>query len=127
MSVYQKWVCNVLANYTCLVHINVINVINQINAFALTRVSRFYDPNVFLGLMLFQFLVMVIKVAKLVWKYVGVRDEVESCFTEFLLHANEIKAKTVLTGDLMTLREVVDLLVLVQALVLIGFACARAP
>jgi hypothetical protein len=77
--------------------------------------------------MLFQFLVMVIKVAKLVWKYVGVWDEVESCFTEFLLHANEIKAKTVLTGNLMTLREVVDLLVLVQALVLIGLASARAP
>lgn len=127
MSVYQKWVSNVLANYTCLVHINVINVINQINAFALTRVSRFYDPNVFLGLMLFQFLVMVIKVAKLIWKDVSVRDEVESCFPEFLLHANEIKAKTVLTSDLMTLREVVDLLVLVQALVLIGLASARAP
>ena len=52
VSIDQKWIRNVLANNTCLVHIDVIDVINQIDALALTRVSWFDDPNILLGLML---------------------------------------------------------------------------
>ena len=52
VSIDQKWIRNVFANNTCLVHIDVIDVINQIDALALTRVSWFDDPNILLGLML---------------------------------------------------------------------------
>lgn len=124
MSVYQKWIRNVFADHTCLVHINVIDVINEVDALALTRVSWFDDPNVLFGLMLLQFLVMVVEVTKLVWKDVGVRDEVKGCLTVFLLHAHEVEAKPVLAGNLVALRKMVDLLVLVQALVLIRLASA---
>lgn len=70
---------------------------------------------------------MVVKVTKLVWKDVGIRNEVKGCLPKLLLHTHEVEAETVLAGDLVALRKMVYLLVLVQALVLIGLTSTRAP
>lgn len=67
---------------------------------------------------------MVIEVAELVWQDVGVGYEVKSRLTEPLLHANHVEAQPILACDLLTLRKVVDLLVFIEALVLIRLAAA---
>jgi hypothetical protein len=67
---------------------------------------------------------MVVKVTKLIWKDVGIRNEVKGCLPKLLLHAHEVEAETVLAGNLVALRKMVYLLVLVQALVLIGLTSA---
>ena len=74
--------------------------------------------------MLLELLIVVVEVSKLIWQDVGVWAEVKGTFAEALLEAHDIEAKTVLARDLVTLREVIDLLVLVQALVLVALARA---
>ena len=72
--------------------------------------------------MLLELLIVVVEVSKLIRQDVSVRAEVKGTFAEALLEAHDIEAKTVLARDLVTLREVIDLLVLVQALVLVALA-----
>lgn len=70
---------------------------------------------------------MVVEISELIRQDVGIRHEVERCLAKPLLHADYVEAESVLARDLMALWEVVDLLILVQTFVLVGFACARAP
>ncbi len=77
--------------------------------------------------MLLQFLVVGIEITEFVWKDIGIWDEIERGFTEFLLHTDHIVAKTVLSGDFIGLRKVVDFLELVQAFIKIALARRRAP
>lgn len=70
---------------------------------------------------------MIIEVAELVWQDVGIGHEVEGRLAKALLHAHDVEAKPILARDLMALREVVDLLVFVEAFVLIRLAGARTP
>lgn len=77
--------------------------------------------------MLFQLLVVIIKVAELLWQDVSVGRQVESRLAELFLHADHVEAEAVLLGDLVTIGELVNLLVLVQALVLVRLARAARP
>ena len=72
--------------------------------------------------MLLQLLVVVVEIAEFIRQDVGVWAEIESILAESLLKPYYIKAKTILAGDLITLREVIDLLVLIEALILIALA-----
>jgi hypothetical protein len=77
--------------------------------------------------MLLKLLVMGIEITEFIWKDIGIRDEIERRFTEFLLHADHIVEETVLSGDFIGLREVVDFLELVQSFIKIALARRRAP
>ena len=72
--------------------------------------------------MLLKLLVVSVEVSKLVWQDVSVRYEVEACFAKLLLHPHHVVAQSILSCDFITLREMVDLLVLIQTFVDIGFA-----
>ena len=60
---------------------------------------------------------MRVEVVKLIWQDVGLGDEIELLATEALLHLHVVVTETILSRDLMTLREVIDPLVLVKAFV----------
>lgn len=90
----------------------------------MARVGRLDDPNIFLAFVLLKLLVVVIKIAEFIRENVGVGYEIESCLSEAFLHAHHIKTEPVLASDLVTLREVVDLLVFIKALVLVRLAAA---
>ena len=122
MTIDQKRVCDVLGNVRGLVNVHIVDVVHEINTPSLASVSRLHNPNILLAFMLLQFLVMVVKVAKFVRQNVRVRAEVEGRLAEALLHAHHIEAESVFTGNFITLWEVVDLLILIQALILVGFA-----
>lgn len=77
--------------------------------------------------MLLQLLIVGIEITEFIWEDIGVRDEIEGCLSKFLLHADHIVAKTVLSGDFIGLREVVDFLELVQSFIKIALARGRAP
>ena len=87
------------------------------NAAATGRISWFDDPNVPLRLSLPQFLEVRMEVVKLIWEDVGFGDEIELLAAEALLHLHVVVAEAVLARDLMTLREVIDPLELVEAFV----------
>ena len=57
------------------------------------------------------------EVVKLIWQDVGLGDEIELLPAEALLHLHVVVTETILSRDLMTLREVIDPLVLVKAFV----------
>jgi len=72
--------------------------------------------------MLLQLLVMCIKITEFIWKNVGIRNKVKVSLAKFLLHADHIIAQAVFYGDFVALRDVIDLLVLIQAFIEIAFA-----
>ena len=65
---------------------------------------------------------MRVKIVELLRQNVSVRDKVELVFAEAFLHLHEVVAQAIFSRDLVALREVIDALVLVQALVHITFA-----
>jgi hypothetical protein len=70
---------------------------------------------------------MSVEVTEFIWKNVGVWYEIEVAFPELFLHADHIIAKSVLSSDLITLREMIDFLVLIQAFIQVALAAGRAP
>jgi len=113
VSIDKQWVCNILRNDTSLVHIHIIDVIDDVDTFALARVGRLDDPHIFLTLVLLQFLEVVVEVTEFIRQDVGVGGEVKGGLSESFLETHNVEAETVLAGDLVTVGEVIDLLVFV--------------
>lgn len=127
MTIDQKRICYISGNYGEFVHIYIVDVIDEADASTLGSVSRLDDPNIFLAVMLLQLLVMLVEFSKFIRKNVSVRNEIEMLLPEPFLHSDDIETESVFTRDLMTLREMINLLVLVEALVEIAFATRGAP
>ena len=70
---------------------------------------------------------MGVEVVELVWQDVSVGNEVELASAEPFLHFDVVEAETVLSGDLVALREVVYALELVKTLVEVALARAGGP
>ena len=119
VTVNQQWVSNVLADDTSLIDIDIVDIINKVNSSSLTRVCRFHDPDIFLAFVLLEFLVVIVKVTKLIGKNVGVWRKIKCTFAEALLHSDDVEAESVFACDFVRLREVIDFLVLIQAFVLV--------
>lgn len=97
MTVDQQWVSNILTNNRRFINIHIINIVYQIDSFALTGVCWLDDPHILFAFVLFKFLVMIVKISELLWQNVSVRREVKCCFAKFLLHTNSVIAHTVLS------------------------------
>ena len=120
MAVNEQWVRDILRNNTCLINVNVVYVVNDVDAAALAGVRWLDDPHILLALMLLELLIVVVKVAKLIWQDVSVWAEVKGTLAEPFLQPHDIEAKTVLSRNFITLREVIDLLVLIESLILVA-------
>jgi hypothetical protein len=124
VTIDQKRVCHVTRYDRSVVHIHIVDVVNNVDTLALAGVGRLNDPYILLRVMLLEFLVMSVEISKLIRKDVGIRDEVKVGLAKFLLHANHIIAQPVFPSDFITLREMIDLLIFVQAFIEVGFAAA---
>ena len=92
------------------------------DAAATRRVRWLHDPDVPLGLGLLELLVVSMEVMELVGEDVGVWDEVELTPAKSLLHLDIVEAKSVFSGDFITLWEVVDSLIFVQTFIQVALA-----
>jgi hypothetical protein len=99
MTVDQQWVSNILTNNRRFINIHIINIVYQIDSFALTGVCWLDDPHILFAFVLFQLLVMIIKISELLWQNVCVRRKVKRCFAKFLLHTNSVIAHPVFSCD----------------------------
>ena len=63
---------------------------------------------------------MFIELTELIRQNIGVWSEVKVLFSKLFLHSDSVETKPIFTGDLMTLWEMVDFLVLIQAFVKIA-------
>ncbi len=113
VTIDQQWVGNVFGDNTCFIDIDIVDIIDDINAASLTSIGWFHDPHIFLAFMLLQFLVVIIKVAKLVGQDVCVRAEVKGRFAEALLQTHDIEAQAIFAGDFVRLGEMINFLVLI--------------
>jgi hypothetical protein len=70
---------------------------------------------------------MTVKVSKLIRQVVCVRNNVEVVLTELFLHLHDVGTKSVFAGQLETVGEMVDLLILVHVVINIGLKALTAP
>ena len=124
MAIDQEWVGNVFGDNTCFIDIDIVDIVDDIYAASLTCVGWLHNPNIFLAFMLLQFLVMVIKVTKLIGQDVCVWAEIKGRFAKALLQSHYIEAKAIFAGDFVRLGEMVNLLILIKTLILVAFAGA---
>lgn len=100
MAIDQERIGDVFGDDTSFVHIHIVDVVHDIDAATLASICWLDDPHIFLAFMLFQLLVMIVKVAELVGKNVRVWAKVEGRFAKALLQTHYVKAKAVFTSDL---------------------------
>ena len=75
-----------------LVHIDIVYVVDELDASALGSISWFDDPDVLLRVVLLELLVVLVELPKLIWQDVGVRHEVKVLLAVPLLHPDHIEA-----------------------------------
>ena len=119
MTIDQEWISDVLTNHRSLIYIHIVDVIHEVDTSTLACVGWLHNPNILFAFMLFQFLVVVVEVTKLIRQDVCVRAEIKSRFAESFLHTHYVETQSIFASDLITLREMVNLLVLIQAFILV--------
>jgi len=67
VTIDKEWVRDVFRNDTGLIHIHVVNVIDNVNATALASIGWFDNPYIFLALVLLQLLIVVIEITEFIW------------------------------------------------------------
>lgn len=97
------------------------------DAATLRSIGRLDNPYVFLAVVLLQFLVVLVEFAKFIGQNVSVGNEVKVLLSVTFLHAHDVEAEAILAGNLVALREMVDLLVLVEAFIQVALAGGRRP
>ena len=87
----------------------------------MARVGWLDDPDVLLDLVLFELLVVVVEVPEFLGKDVSIRAQIKRRFAVFVLHSDNVVTQAVFARDFKLRRKFVKFLVLVEALILIGF------
>ena len=127
MAIDEQWVRDISWYDRQFINIDIIDVVDKSDSSALSCIGWFDDPNVLLTVVLFQFLIVLIKFTEFIWQDVSIRSEVKVLLAISLLHPNKVKAQPIFTCYLMTLREMVDLLIFIQAFIQIALAATRTP
>lgn len=127
MSIYQQGICDISWDNRKLINVHIVDIINQSDTFTLCCVSWLYNPNVLFAVMLFQLLVVLIELSEFIGKNVSIWYEVKVLLTILLLHPNNIEAKSIFSSNLITLREVIDFLILVEPFIEVALAAGRTP
>ena len=74
--------------------------------------------------MLLQFLIMGVKITEFIWQDICIRYKVKILFTKAFLHANHVIAESILAGNFIRLRVMINFLVFIKTFIDIGLARA---
>ena len=118
-----------------LVDVHFGNVIDDVNSSTSRKIARLNDPQILSGIMVtvwikpFHLVLLehLDEISILVRENKGLRNEVPWFKTVPVLHLANVDAQSVFSRNFIALREMVDLLVLIEALVEIPFSRAAAP
>lgn len=122
MAINKQWVRDILRNNAGLIHIHIVDIIHDVNTTALAGIGWLDNPYILLALVLLQLLIVVIEITEFIWQDVGIWTKVKRILAESFLKAYNIEAQTILPGNLVALRKVIDLLILVESLILVTLA-----
>lgn len=70
---------------------------------------------------------MVIEVSEFVWKVVRIWNDVEWLLAILLLHFDYVCTKSILSGELVAARKMIDLLVIIQVIIDVRLIALAAP
>jgi hypothetical protein len=126
-SINKKRVGNVLADDALLVDGHLRYVIDDVDALALRGILRLDDPLVVLDFLRLQLMKVRVEVSEFIRKYVGVGNDVEFILTELVLHLHHVIAQSVLSGELIGLREMINFLIVAQPLILVQLQGLAGP
>lgn len=104
-------------HYTFFNSVNFMNIISYVNPFSLARTARFSDPQILVRSFLLQLVVVHVEICVLLRQTVAIRNNVEWSMSKLFLHVNYVLAKVVLPCDLITSREMVYFLVLIETFI----------
>lgn len=127
VAINKQWVRDILRNNAGLIHIHIVDIIHDVNTTALAGIGWLDNPYILLALVLLQLLIVVIEITEFIWQDVGIWTKVKRILAESFLKAYNIEAQTILPGNLVALRKVIDLLILVESLILVTLARTWAP
>lgn len=127
MSIYKKRVWNVSRDNWKVINIQIVDIIDNFNSSSTWWISRLYNPNITLRVRLSEFLIMRVEFMKLIRQYVRIRDKIKCRGSKFFLHFYIIEAKTIFTGYLIALWEMIDSLELIQTFIKVWFATTTCP
>lgn len=77
--------------------------------------------------MLLQLLVVLVELTKFIWQNVSIGNKVKVLLSISFLHSDNVKAEPIFSCDFVTLWEVIDLLVLIEAFVQVALAAGGGP
>lgn len=66
MAVNKQRICDVARNHGQLIYVYIVDIVNNLNASALSSICRLHDPNVLLAVVLLQLLVVLIELAEFI-------------------------------------------------------------
>lgn len=127
MSVDKKRVGDVSGNNREIINIDIIHIVYQVDPLPLRSIGRFDNPDVLFRIMLPEFLVMRVELSKLIRQDIGIRCEIKIMLPVLLLQPDNITTKPILSRYLMTLRKMIDLLVLIKPFIDIRLATRSTP
>jgi hypothetical protein len=104
-----------------------MNIISYVNSFSLARTARFADPQILVRGLLLQLIVMHVEICVLFRQTVAVRNNVEWSMSKLFLHVNYVLTKIVFPCDLITSREMVHFLILIETFIYVGVGTVGHP
>jgi hypothetical protein len=117
VAIDEQRITDVPTNDGQLFYVQIVQILNDMNASSPGAVCWLNDPGVTLGVRLLDLQEMRVEFTKLVRQDVGVRNEVVLTCTKLLLRPDIVVTETIFAGDLITLRKMVDSLILIQPFV----------
>lgn len=83
-----------------------------------TEICWLDNPNILLRLFLCKHLIMGLEFSQLIRENIGIRDDIiDPTPSKLLLHLHNVVAKSVLSGDFIARREMIDSLVFIKTFV----------
>jgi len=117
MPVYQKRIWDIFGDNAWFVKIDFINIIDQIDSFALGLCMRLDYPQRFSTLLVLFFVKEGEKISKFVWQDECFWCNIKRFSSKFLLHSQNINTEFVFSCDFVRAREVIDFLILVKSFI----------
>jgi hypothetical protein len=118
VAVDEKWIRNVPWNNWKIIILQIFNIVEKMNTTTSTEICWLDNPNILLRLFLCKHLIMGLEFSKLVRENIGIRDDIiNPAPSKLLLHLHNVVTKSVLSGNFIAWRKMIDSLIFVQTFI----------
>ena len=127
IAVDEQRVGHVPRNDAELVHVEVVDIIDNVNSSTSARVAWLHNPDISARVRLLQLMIVIQQVSIFIGQYISVRYEIKVFSSEFLLHLDVIETQSVLPRHLVGVWKMIDPLVFIKTFIKIRLTAATGP